>query len=803
MKDTGIQTEPVEETSCQSCGHPLDVSGLPGFVEIACPECGAHQMVPVRLGGFLLLELIGRGGMGAVYRGLDTSLDRPVAVKVLLSALGEDREFVKTFRHEAQAAAALNHPNVVQIYSFGIAQGQPYMVMELLEGGRFDQLMAKSEPLSEALVLKVAADVAEGLNAAAAIGLIHGDVKPENILFDSNGVAKVVDFGLARFRKGDEPTVQGVWGTPYYIAPEKITGHTADARSDIYSLGATLFHALTGKPPFDGATPIDVVKARLRQPAPPLSQFRPTINPEIAGLVARMLETDPLMRHPTYASVLSDIRRVLPTLQPAPGLTAAVSKRGSKIVLVKKKGAGGGAVPLAVRASRPSLTSSTHQELSPEAQARLQKKRRRRRIVWTVILSVLAGGLAIGGAIWGVLFYKGTQALRAAALREQAILAGYRTQADAAWTALLASVSNAEQSVAKSDPLVVEADAAKTEIAAALPALSGNALFADTGSNLEVLVKTVTGTVADEFQTAVGELYALTNTVGSNRAIVAKAVRSGDAEAAAGALTNVVPRTEELNRIMAVSIEKATAASKNLQELRKKVAGAAADQQALAARRAQDEAEAARRAQEAAAAERKAKEHAELVERELKQVDDARKANSTLVQQNQFKKAADALAAAVAGVSTEEGKKACKLAADRYKMLEDLKTFLIARIQAEAKANPEGFKYGWLVNNVPSRDVLGADDAKVLIRGGAVPWDQVIPAQMIRFVKHYAADPNVDRREAAGQWLAGAIYAYEAGAGSERATRLASELKEEAGRLSSAIEEQAKRYLSPSDKPAP
>ena len=141
------------------------------------------------------------------------------------SSFGGNPEFVETFRREAQAAAALNHPNIVQIYSFGVSHGQPYMVMELLEGGRMDQMIAAGELLNEALVLKIALDVAEGLNAAAAINLIHGDVKPENILLDNNGIAKVVDFGLARFKESSEGgTAKGIWGTPLLYCTRKTQG---------------------------------------------------------------------------------------------------------------------------------------------------------------------------------------------------------------------------------------------------------------------------------------------------------------------------------------------------------------------------------------------------------------------------------------------------------------------------------------------------------------------------------------------------------------------------------------------------
>ncbi|MEI8351463.1 MAG: protein kinase, partial [bacterium] len=131
-----IITDPVHETTCLKCGHLMDVTHLPVFLQIACPECGLQQRVPGKMGSFLLVDLLGKGGMGAVFRGRDTILDRWVAVKVMQSSFGVNPDFVETFRREAQAAAALNHPNIVQIYSFGVVHGQPFMVMELLEGGR-------------------------------------------------------------------------------------------------------------------------------------------------------------------------------------------------------------------------------------------------------------------------------------------------------------------------------------------------------------------------------------------------------------------------------------------------------------------------------------------------------------------------------------------------------------------------------------------------------------------------------------------------------------------------------------------
>ena len=304
-----ILTDPVQEMTCTECETPLDVSELESFTEIECPTCNKPQTVPARLGPFLLLKLLGTGGMGAVYHAVDESLGRHVAVKVMLKSFAEDTESVETLRREARMAATLNHPNIVQIYSFGTEKGQPYIVMELVSGQKLDELIARGKPLDVGLVMRIAIGVAQGLKAAEETGLVHGDIKPENILLDKEGIPKVVDFGLAGFAHTTD-SEGGIWGSPYYIAPEKLQKQAADARSDIYSLGATLYHALAGKPPFDGATPIEVVKARLHAPAPPLTKQETGPLASANTVLMRMLQLEPSMRHPGYSSVISDMKRV-------------------------------------------------------------------------------------------------------------------------------------------------------------------------------------------------------------------------------------------------------------------------------------------------------------------------------------------------------------------------------------------------------------------------------------------------------------------------------------------------------------
>ena len=310
--ESHILTEPVTSAACPKCGAMLEVKDLPAFTAVQCPTCEFNFQVPARFDKFMLLQLLGAGGMGGVYRARDEALNREVAIKVMLQSLGEDVNFVETFQREAQAAAKLNHPHIAQIYSFGQWYGQPYIVMELVSGGSLDKLMSQG-PLDPALAIHVGVQIAEGLREAAEAGLVHGDVKPENILFDGDKNAKLVDFGLAAMQTGQG---NDVWGTPFYIAPEKVRRQKADFRSDIYSLGATLYHAIAGVPPFDGPDATAVVKARFDGPPKRLRDIRGNIPDEVESMIGRMIEIEPQMRFPTYGSLLGDMRRYLAKVGP-------------------------------------------------------------------------------------------------------------------------------------------------------------------------------------------------------------------------------------------------------------------------------------------------------------------------------------------------------------------------------------------------------------------------------------------------------------------------------------------------------
>lgn len=303
-------------------------------------------------GNFLLERELGRGGMGGVYMGRDKMLDRPVAVKVMLPEYGSDEEFVGKFKKEAQAVARLIHPNIAQVYSYGISNGMPYIAMELVAGGSLDGLMKHhGKDIEVPRVMKICEQVAQALRCAADQGLVHGDVKPENILLDANGNAKLVDFGLAAMQKDTDE----IWGTPYYIAPEKCKRQPVDYRADMYSLGGTIYHALTGQAPFEGADANEVVKARFMGPPKKPSALRPGLSPQIDNLVMTMLAVEPKDRFPSFEALLEEFKKVMTTglsmtttISPAAAASAGAASgagasrkttmKGGKKVMLKPKG---------------------------------------------------------------------------------------------------------------------------------------------------------------------------------------------------------------------------------------------------------------------------------------------------------------------------------------------------------------------------------------------------------------------------------------------------------------------------------
>lgn len=308
MSDTGIKAQAVESPVCPLCGAALPLHHEP-LTDVMCTACFKTVMMPGRLGQYHLLRLIGKGGMGAVYEGIDTGLQRKIAVKVILrEKVDEDPTFLDSFKREAQAAARLNSTHIVGVYAFGESDGQPYLVMELVQPDALDKMM-KDGPLPANTVLSIGREIAQGLKVAAESGMVHGDVKPENILINESREAKLADFGIVALVGAQAAANNEVWGTPYYIAPETLRKQKVDLRADIYSLGATLYHAIAGEPPFEGATAVDVMKGRLMGPAPSLMEKAPHCPENIAKIIMRMLEAEPIRRYPNYDSLIADITK--------------------------------------------------------------------------------------------------------------------------------------------------------------------------------------------------------------------------------------------------------------------------------------------------------------------------------------------------------------------------------------------------------------------------------------------------------------------------------------------------------------
>lgn len=293
--------------------------------------------------------------MGEVFKGVDTGLNRKVAIKILSEKHRDSPELRQRFVREGRAVAAISHPNVVQVFATGSFDDRPYIAMELLDGTDLGSIVEKSGPLSSAEAAHAVLDAAQGLAAAAKAGLIHRDVKPSNLVRLASGEVKVTDFGLAKpVDPGSEPalTAMGVVvGTPDYIAPEQARGETIDERVDIYALGGTLYFLLTGIPPFRTGRPADdkylkVVARHLRNPPPDAAQANPAIDRELAAIAKQMMAKKPGER-PSYAELIERLTGLLARVDPGsvPQLIAASRERSRPFRIPEEPGAslGGGA----------------------------------------------------------------------------------------------------------------------------------------------------------------------------------------------------------------------------------------------------------------------------------------------------------------------------------------------------------------------------------------------------------------------------------------------------------------------------
>ncbi len=329
---------------------------------------------------------LGAGSMGEVFKGIDTGLNRRVAIKILSEKHRDSPELRQRFVREGRAVAAIQHPNVVQVFTTGNYDGRPYIAMELLEGTDLGSTVEKRGPLDNVTAAHAILDAAQGLNAAAKAGLIHRDVKPSNLVRLADGKVKVTDFGLAKpMDPGSEPalTAMGVVvGTPDYIAPEQARGEAIDERVDIYALGGTMYYVLTGMPPFRTGKPAEdkylkVVARHLRNPAPDASVTNPGVDRELAELGKTMMNKKPGDR-PGYEELIARLTEILARLDPNAVPSLISSRERSR--------------PMAIPGSMPDVDQL-------EGGASLDMLPPRAFPIWLVILTFLSIATFVAGLV--------------------------------------------------------------------------------------------------------------------------------------------------------------------------------------------------------------------------------------------------------------------------------------------------------------------------------------------------------------------------------------------------------------------
>ena len=318
---------------------------------------------------------IGSGGMAEVYRGFDPVLNRTVAIKILLPQFARDASFVDRFRREAQAAARINHPNIVGVYDHGASGDTQWIVMEFIEGRTLHEFLSGGRRPTPVQSCEIAERLCEALTAAHSRGVIHRDIKPGNVMVTRDGTVKLMDLGIARMTAGAEtaPQTSAVLGTAAYMSPEQAQGQQVDARTDIYSLGAVLYEMLTGRPPFMGESPVAIAYKQVNESPEPPSQINADVPPRLDSVVMRALSKNPANRYQTPKEFAQDLARV---------------RNGQEVEATPLLPAGATATQVI---SRPPPTSVLPPEEEPKGSSRK---------VWLgVLIGILVVAL-LGGGAW-------------------------------------------------------------------------------------------------------------------------------------------------------------------------------------------------------------------------------------------------------------------------------------------------------------------------------------------------------------------------------------------------------------------
>ncbi|MBK1817818.1 serine/threonine protein kinase [Luteolibacter yonseiensis] len=323
---------------CHSCGNPMNVAAVAPFSNVECPTCGKHTRVKREFGPYTLVRRHAAGGMSMVFVAHDNTLDREVALKILSEDYSADEKRIAAFEEEARITASFSHPHVVRVLRTGKSFDRFYIAMELVPGGHFEHQIRERGKIPEIEMLPLAIQVAQGLKAAHAAGLIHRDVKPGNILLDAEGHAKLVDFGLALVTQGGKAKAAELWATPYYVPPETIEGDAEDFRSDIYAFGATLYHALAGYPSCGEETMATDILREAKKQVIPLGTADPTLSEGTCRIVERAMAYQPRDRYASYDEMIGQLESALKRLKSGNADSAESSANAARRRAKKKQG---------------------------------------------------------------------------------------------------------------------------------------------------------------------------------------------------------------------------------------------------------------------------------------------------------------------------------------------------------------------------------------------------------------------------------------------------------------------------------
>lgn len=302
---------------CTNCRGVIEAEDVDRGNPVACGHCEKFVVVPnedleanvVINNDFVLEERLGQGGVGVVWKAHQISLDRPVALKILMEQFTTDKGFIEDFIREARSAARLNHPNIVQSFAVGQDEGIFFCAMELVEGETLKDVMVREGKVSLEYSVKIMRQMGEALDFAwKNQKLVHRDIKPDNVMLTTGGVAKLADLGLARVANETSSDDEEIMGTPQYICPEQLIGGHMDVRSDIYSLGATWYHIITGKFPFDGETAIDIAHKHLEEPLVPPMEVASHVPRNISQMIEKMMAKHPDDRYDDAESLIKDLK---------------------------------------------------------------------------------------------------------------------------------------------------------------------------------------------------------------------------------------------------------------------------------------------------------------------------------------------------------------------------------------------------------------------------------------------------------------------------------------------------------------